>query len=39
MIWTDDLYLYRMVVNADMPMEEIEKIISSIAPRDDLNNP
>ena len=39
LIWTDELYLYRLVVNADMPMEEIEKIISSIAPRDDLNNP
>ena len=39
LIWTDDFYLYNLVVNADMPIEEIEKIISSIAPRDDLNNP
>lgn len=39
LIWTDEFYLYRLVVNADMPIEEIEKIISSIAPRDDLNNP
>ena len=39
LIWTDEFYLYRLVVNADMPMEEIEKIISSIEPRDDLNNP
>lgn len=38
-IWTDEYYLYQLIVNADMPMEEIEKIISSIAPRDDLNNP
>lgn len=39
LIWTDEYYLYRIIVNADMPMEEIEKIISSIEPRDDLNNP
>lgn len=39
LIWTDDFYLYNLIVNADMPIEEIEKIISSIAPRDDLNNP
>ena len=38
-IWTDEYYLYQLIVNADMPMEEIEKIISSIEPRDDLNNP
>lgn len=38
-IWDDDLYLYNLLVNADMPMSEVEKIIYSIAPRDDLNNP
>lgn len=37
LIWHDEFYLYQLDVNADMPMEEIEKIITSIAPRDDLN--
>lgn len=38
-IWEDEYYLYRLLVNADMPMEQIEKIIYSIEPRRDLNNP
>ena len=38
-IWLDEYYVYQIVVDSNMPMEEIEKIISSIAPRDDLNNP
>lgn len=38
-IWEDEYYLYRLLVNADMPMEEAERIIYSIEPRDDLNNP
>lgn len=38
-IWEDEHYLYRLLVNADMPMEEAERIIYSIEPRDDLNNP
>ena len=38
-IWTDEYYLYQLIVNADMPLSEIEKIISSIEPRDDLNHP
>ena len=38
-IWEDEYYLYRLLVNADMPIEEVERIIYSIEPRDDLNNP
>lgn len=38
-IWEDEYYLYRLLVNADMPAEEVEKIIYSIEPREDLNDP
>ena len=38
-IWEDEYYLYRLLVNTDMPMEEIEKIIYSIEPCDNLSSP
>ena len=39
LIWEDEFYQYELHVDSDLPIEEVEKIILSIAPRDDLNNP
>ena len=39
LIWNDENYQYELQVDAKWSIEEVEKIILSIEPRDDLNNP